>query len=345
MFEAEKPHRERRFLLFGGLVLLIASISASLAATITINTNNSIEFGQRIVRLEACDEWVRVVPRSGAGEENNYVKYIDIEGLDSAKCKNVNIDFSFFSSGSETPLSVLTLPKTPVSCVEATGGSSVSPSGQGAPTGCDSNNSTVYLRQLNNQPAAVVNMTFANEQSVRAVDFIGGGDDNSYPGRRVWKTELFRCSNSSFTSCLGIGEKTKSWSGYSGSTNNVRYPERSFWIYDQHAKSVYFQLKLIPWSVNLSSYDGACGTHCPQVGEILPLTAQDKMTFYINSNGAVHLNKFGVTDPQSTDLIGVNDNNDWLDLTYTSSNGKYTVEVDFPVAEVSDINSIIVQTR
>lgn len=328
-----------------GITLLVASVSASLAATITLNTNNAIEFGQRIVRLEACDRWLQIVPRSGAGEENDYVKFIDIEGLDSNKCKNVNIDFSFFSSGSESPLQVLSLPKTPSSCAEATGGSSASPSGEGITAGCDGNYSTKYLRALYGQPSAIVNMTYGSQLSIRAVDFTGGGDDSTYSGRRIWKTELLRCSDSSFTSCTSLGEKIKSWNNFSGTTNDVRYPERSFWIYNQHEKSSYFQLKMIPWSISLNSYDGSCLTHCLQIGEILPLISQEKMTLFINENGTVNINKFGVDNPTSSDLIGVSDNNDWLDLNYDSASGKYIIEVDFPVAQVGDINTIMVQTR
>jgi len=334
-------------LIFIGVGLLIASISATLSATVTINTDNRVEFGQGIKYIDACDDWVEIIPRTGAGVENDYVKYIDIKGLDTTRCKSVNIEISMFSTGSASALSTYSLPLTPTTCAEATGGTSASPGTQQSSKACDgiTNDATnKYLRQLFSAETAVVNMTFSENQEIRALDFFGGGDDGTYDGRRVWKTELLRCDSSSFSSCSNLGLKTYSWTGYSSSTNNARYPERAFWLYDQHSKSQYFQVKLSPWSKFTGSADAACTTHCVQIAEMVPLVSKDKLTLYVDSARRVYINKSNSTTPLEGDVIRVSNNSERLDLDYSSSTGTYTVALQFPIALASAVNTITIQT-
>ena len=343
LLEEEQPRR-RNALFWAGLGLLIASISATLSATITINTDNRVEFGQGVKYLNACDDWIQIVPRTGTGDELDYVKYIDIKGLDTNRCKSVNLAISMYSTGVSDPLSIYNLPTRPSTCDEATGGTSASPAGQDSAKGCDgitTNAANKYLRQLYSAENATVNMTFSSAEEVRSVDFIGGGDDSTYSGRRVWKTEILKCSSSDFASCTSLGVKAQNWTGFAGNTNNLRYPLKPFWLYDSHTKSKYFQVKLVPWSKYLGTVDGPCITHCVQVAEILPLASKTQLTILVDSFGFAYVNKSGSSTPTMSDVISIGDS-DRLTIDYSA--GVYTITLDFPIALASAINTITVQS-
>lgn len=341
LLEEEKPRR-RNALLWAGLGLLIASISATLSATITINTDNRVEFGQGVKYLNACDDWVQIVPRTGTGDELDYVKYIDIKGLDTSRCKSVNVAISMYTTGAGEPLSIFSLPTQPTTCAEATGGDSTSPSGQDSTKACDGSTSTKYLRQFYNYETPTVNMTLSAAEEIRALDFIGGADDDSFTGRRIWKAELLQCSSASFSSCTSLGTKAQSWTGFSGSTNSARYPLRPFWTYAAHSKSQYFQLKMVPWSKSTGSYDFACRRHCVQVAEILPLASRAQLTILVDSSGSAYINKSGSSTPSSSDVVSIANNSDRLNIDYSA--GIYTITLDFPIALATAVNTITVQS-
>jgi hypothetical protein len=187
-------------------------------------------------------------------------------------------------------------------------------------------------------------MTLSTQEEIRAIDFIGGGDDDTYTGRRIWRTEILKCSSNSFSSCTSVGLKSQSWSGFTGSTNVARYPLKPFWIYSPHTKSNYFQLKFVPWSKSTGSYDGACTTHCFQVGEIVPLVSRTQLTLLVDSSGAVYINKSGSSTPQRSDVVDLANNSDRLNIDYSATTGIYTVTLDFPVALVSAVNTITLQS-
>lgn len=117
LLEETLPRKKGNALLWAGLGLLIASISATLSATITINTNNRIEFGQGIKYIDACDDWVKITPRAGTGTELDYVKYIDIAGLDTSSCKSTDLTIALYKTGVSDSMPVYANPETQTTVV------------------------------------------------------------------------------------------------------------------------------------------------------------------------------------------------------------------------------------
>ena len=103
-FERPKPSKRLLILVFS-LFLTIAYLAYTFAATITINANNRIEFGQGVYNLRVCDDFINInlgatsVDQGGTSKVNRLI----INGFDSMKCKNRNFTIKIFKANSETP--------------------------------------------------------------------------------------------------------------------------------------------------------------------------------------------------------------------------------------------------
>lgn len=85
--ESSGISKKLKILLF--FILLAISYAAStFAATITINTNNRIEFGQGIYYLKACDSFVNINYEAVLIDNSSFVKKVYVYGFDVTKCSN-----------------------------------------------------------------------------------------------------------------------------------------------------------------------------------------------------------------------------------------------------------------
>ena len=118
--EDEKPKR-RRGRLFGGVALLTyAVLGAALAQTITINGNGTVEFGQGVYTLKACDSFISITLTSSSATFSgtradgspytnaSRVKSVIVSGLDTVKCAGKTVKVQVFAPGSATPMNLFT---------------------------------------------------------------------------------------------------------------------------------------------------------------------------------------------------------------------------------------------
>lgn len=120
-YEEDESKPRRKFKLFGGAALLAyAVIGAALAQTITLNGNGTVEFGQGILDLKACDSFISITlnPSSAtySGTRANgqpytnlsRVKSMKISGLDTKACAGKKIKLQVFNSETTTAMSLYT---------------------------------------------------------------------------------------------------------------------------------------------------------------------------------------------------------------------------------------------
>ena len=114
-----KPRKKRK--LFGGAALLTyAVIGAGLAQTITLNGNGTVEFGQGVLQLKACDSFITVSlfpsPATYSGTRANgqaytnmsHARSIKLTGLDTRACAGKKIKIQLFNSETSTAMSLFT---------------------------------------------------------------------------------------------------------------------------------------------------------------------------------------------------------------------------------------------
>ena len=88
-------------LFIGALLIFLSVISSVVAATVTINTNNRVEFGQGLYQVKACDTFISVTAESNGTNMNR----VYIDGLDITKCPDTHFRIKFYGTGS-TPLNI-----------------------------------------------------------------------------------------------------------------------------------------------------------------------------------------------------------------------------------------------
>jgi hypothetical protein len=106
-----------------GAVALVAVLSSTLAANITINSGSSVEFGQGIAGAAACDGSLTITPQStfsnGSGSAGTFyfgsIKVSDAttnstSGL--ALCNGKYIKLAAYDSATATPLTITTSPSS-----------------------------------------------------------------------------------------------------------------------------------------------------------------------------------------------------------------------------------------
>jgi hypothetical protein len=64
---------------FGIAVLVLGGMSTTLAGTISLGTNNTVEFGQGIVTTAACDESINVIPSTTFDTSNSTFRVTQIQ--------------------------------------------------------------------------------------------------------------------------------------------------------------------------------------------------------------------------------------------------------------------------
>jgi hypothetical protein len=111
----------RRFnLVVGAALLAFAFIGAVLAQTISLNTNDRVEFGQGSVTLKACDSFILISLNPSAAtfsgtnaagnayENASRVLSMQFSGLDTRACAGRNIKVQLYIENSITPMDLYT---------------------------------------------------------------------------------------------------------------------------------------------------------------------------------------------------------------------------------------------
>ena len=93
---------QRQKLLLGVFLLFASLLSTVVAATVTINTDNRVEFGQGLYRVGACDSFVKIEANY---DQNEKINELIINGLDIRRCPEVYLRIKIFGSGT-TPLNL-----------------------------------------------------------------------------------------------------------------------------------------------------------------------------------------------------------------------------------------------
>lgn len=90
-------------LFVGSALVFISVISSVVAANVTINTNNRVEFGQGLYRVAACDSTVSISAENNATNMTQIV----LDGLDITNCPDTYIRIKVFGDG-PAPLNLYT---------------------------------------------------------------------------------------------------------------------------------------------------------------------------------------------------------------------------------------------
>ena len=106
---SSRPELARNRILWITLISLLAAVGLTFAASITINTNNRVEFGQGIYQIKSCDQFVSIALNPSA-TINGYsrVQNVTVKGLDVGRCAGTTVRLKLFTSGSQTPLNLYT---------------------------------------------------------------------------------------------------------------------------------------------------------------------------------------------------------------------------------------------
>lgn len=118
--EDEVAPRKKRKLFGGAALLTYAVLGAGLAQTITLNGNGTVEFGQGVVTLKACDSFITISlepsPATYSGTRANGQPYsnlsrargIKLTGLDTKACAGKKIKIQLFNSETTTAMFLYT---------------------------------------------------------------------------------------------------------------------------------------------------------------------------------------------------------------------------------------------
>ena len=110
----EQNASKKKYLLIFGFALLF--FGTTVAARVTINGGDSINFGQGVYQIKACDGWININLEKTAtadgvmygGQMVQAVNAVNIDGLNTAMCKGNNFKIKLFTSGNSTPLDLYT---------------------------------------------------------------------------------------------------------------------------------------------------------------------------------------------------------------------------------------------
>ena len=100
--------KSRAPVIIGLVLLIIAAIGSTLAANISINGNNRIEFGQGSFSVQACQGWIQVSLSTGETVDGaSPVTGLTLEGLDLNACSGNTLRIRIFGvtdENGDTPL-------------------------------------------------------------------------------------------------------------------------------------------------------------------------------------------------------------------------------------------------
>ena len=88
-------------LLVGIFLVLLGALSSTFAANLTLNQDDTIEFGRGKYDIKACQSWININLDSGYFESpvpGSYLNKIFIESLDTYACKGKSIKLKFFQT-------------------------------------------------------------------------------------------------------------------------------------------------------------------------------------------------------------------------------------------------------
>lgn len=108
-----KPKKSILRLLWMSFIVVGSVIGSTLAASITLNSGNAVEFGQGKVLATACDTEITLNPLSGYsnGPSSQFVlKKISLDDIDSSvgRCKGVDFHIRFYPSDGGDALTIYT---------------------------------------------------------------------------------------------------------------------------------------------------------------------------------------------------------------------------------------------
>lgn len=89
-------------------LLLISLVGSTFAATIAINNNNRVEFGQGVYQITSCDQFVNVALKSSNAFPDGLsrVGSIELSGLDVARCANTSIRLRLYDATNPSPMAL-----------------------------------------------------------------------------------------------------------------------------------------------------------------------------------------------------------------------------------------------
>lgn len=95
--------KRSRFLIF--FLLAISLIGGTSALQISLG-NGSIEFGQYVRVVTACDDFIQIQGVAGTGGEIEKVKIINVNGLDTQSCNGKTLVIKAYTSGNASALNL-----------------------------------------------------------------------------------------------------------------------------------------------------------------------------------------------------------------------------------------------
>jgi hypothetical protein len=103
-YTEESPRKSRLRTNLAIFLVVMAALSTTFAANISLNNGQRKEFGQGIFQIKACDQWVGIGLQSAASPNNAYVGTIKIYGFDPRLCVGRIFKIKLFKTGNTTPL-------------------------------------------------------------------------------------------------------------------------------------------------------------------------------------------------------------------------------------------------
>lgn len=97
------PKKRSRFLVFS--LIAIAFIGGTSALQISLG-DESIEFGQYVRVVTACDDYIQIQGVAGTGDETEEVKIININGLDTQSCNGKTLTIKAYTNGNASALNL-----------------------------------------------------------------------------------------------------------------------------------------------------------------------------------------------------------------------------------------------
>jgi hypothetical protein len=104
---AEKPGRfSSRGFRWTLLAVIISLIGTTFAINVTINGNNSVEFGQGVYRITSCDQFMNVNLKSSNAFDDGLsrVGSIEVSGVDVARCANTSVRLRLYDASNPAPM-------------------------------------------------------------------------------------------------------------------------------------------------------------------------------------------------------------------------------------------------
>ena len=103
-YSEENPRKSRLKINLAIFAVVLAALSTTFAANISLNGGQRKEFGQGIYQIKACDQWVGIGLQTAAAPDNAYVGTIKLYGFDPRLCVGRIFRIKLFQTGSTIPL-------------------------------------------------------------------------------------------------------------------------------------------------------------------------------------------------------------------------------------------------